>query len=151
MTQIRPTWSIAATKVTQRKDKQMVYYDNAVIMAKGIPVFYSPLLWTPDPEMPRASGLLQPKPGYTRKRGFSLEQPYLWILSPYSYLIIDPQFNTKVNPLLNLEYEGAVSIPATLNIHVGFTNDKFFDNAGQRWGASETRDYLIADGKFKIN
>ena len=145
-----PSWSIAATKVTQRKDKQMVYYDNAVILAKGIPVFYAPLLWTPDPEMPRASGLLQPKPGYSRKRGFSLEQPYLWILSPYSYLIIDPQFNSKVNPLLNMQYKRRF-YSGDLNVQFGFTNDKFFDNAGQKWGTSETRDYLIADGKFKIN
>ncbi len=145
-----PTWSIAASQVTERKDKEMVYYDNAVILAKGIPVFYAPLLWTPDPDQPRASGLLQPVPRTTRKRGLSLEQPYLWVISPYSYLIFDPQFNAKVNPLMSLEYRRRF-YSGDLNVRFGFTNDRFFDNAGKKWGTSETRDYLIADGKFKIN
>jgi len=145
-----PTWSISATKVTQRKDKKMVYYDNATILAKGVPVFYAPLLWTPDPEMPRASGLLQPKPGFTRKRGFSLEQPYLQVISPYSFLIIDPQFNSKVNPLLNLQYRRRF-YSGDLNVRFGFTNESFFDNAGKRFGSAETRDYVEADGRFKIN
>lgn len=145
-----PTWSISASRITQRKDKKMVYYDNATIQVKGVPIFYAPFLWTPDPEMPRASGLLQPKPGYSRKRGFSLEQPYLQILDPYSYVIIDPQFNSKVNPLLSLEYERKF-YSGTLNVRFGFTNDRFFDNTGKKYGESETRDYLIADGAFKIN
>jgi LPS-assembly protein len=145
-----PTWSISATKVTERKDKEMIYYDNAVIKLKGVPVFYSPLLWTPDPGMPRASGLLQPIPGNNRARGISLQQPYLWVISPYSYLIIDPEFNSKVNPLLNLQYERRF-YSGDLNIRFGVTDDKFFDNAGHRWGTDATRGYVIADGRFKIN
>ncbi len=145
-----PTWSIAATKVTERKDKEMVYYDNATILVKGVPVFYSPLLWTPDPEMPRSSGLLQPVPGDNRARGLSVQVPYLWVLSPWSYLIINPELNTKVNPLLSLEYVRRF-YSGDLDIRYGVTNDKFFDNTGERWGTARTRDYLIADGQFKID
>lgn len=145
-----PTWSIEAGEITQRKDKKMVYYSNAVVKIHGVPVLYSPYLWTPDPELERASGFLTPKISADKKRGFSYEQPYLWSISPYSYLIVSPQLNASVNPLLNLEYARHF-YSGTLRARFGFTNDTFFDNSGDRHGASATREYLLADGAFKIN
>ncbi len=145
-----PTWSIEAGKITQRKDKKMVYYNNAVVKIHGVPVLYSPYLWTPDPELERASGFLEPKISTDRKRGLSYEQPYLWSISPYSYLILSPQLNASVNPLLNLEYKRQF-YSGTFSARFGFTNESFFDNSGERRGLAATRDYLLADGAFKIN
>ena len=145
-----PTWSIEAGQITQRKDKKMVFYNNAVVKLKGVPVLYAPYLWTPDPELERASGFLPPKISADQKRGFSYEQPYLWSISPYQYLIISPQLNASVNPLLNLEYQRRF-YSGTLRLRGGFTNESFFDNDGDRHGASATREYLLADGAFKIN
>ncbi len=145
-----PTWSIEAGKITQRKDKKMVFYNNAVVKIKGVPVLYTPYLWTPDPELDRASGFLPPKVSADQKRGFSYEQPYLWSISPYQYLIISPQLNASVNPLLNLDYQRRF-YSGTLHLRGGFTNEAFFDNDGDRHGASATREYLLADGAFKIN
>jgi LPS-assembly protein len=145
-----PTWSIEAGQITQRKDKKMVFYNNAVVKLKGVPVLYAPYLWTPDPELDRASGFLPPKISADQKRGFSYEQPYLWSISPYQYLIISPQLNASVNPLLNLEYQRHF-YSGLLTLRGGFTNEAFFDNDGDRHGASATREYLLADGAFKIN
>ncbi|MGA9657864.1 MAG: LPS assembly protein LptD [Asticcacaulis sp.] len=145
-----PTWSIEAGKITQRKDKKMVFYNNAVIKIHDVPVLYTPFLWTPDPELDRASGFLTPKIGTGRKRGFSYEQPYLWSISPYQYLIISPQFNASVNPLLNLEYQHHF-YSGIFHARFGITDDAFFDNRGDRHGASATRGYVLADGAFKIN
>jgi LPS-assembly protein len=145
-----PTWSIEAGQITQRKDKKMVFYNNAVVKLKGVPVLYTPYLWTPDPELDRASGFLPPKISADQKRGFSYEQPYLWSISPYQYLIISPQLNASVNPLLNLDYQRRF-YSGTLHLRGGFTNESFFDNDGDRHGPSATREYLLADGAFKIN
>ncbi|WP_303831204.1 LPS-assembly protein LptD [Asticcacaulis taihuensis] len=145
-----PTWSIEASQITQRKDKKMVFYNNAVVKLKGIPVLYAPYLWTPDPELERASGFLPPKISADEKRGFSYEQPYLWSISPYQYLIVSPQLNASVNPLLNLDYMRRF-YSGTLHVRGGFTNEAFFDNDGNRHGVSATREYLLADGAFKIN
>ncbi|CAL4867524.1 LPS-assembly protein LptD [Asticcacaulis sp. MM231] len=145
-----PTWSIEAGKITQRKDKKMVYYNNAVVKIHGVPVLYSPYLWTPDPELERASGFLPPKISTDRKRGLSYEQPYLWSISPYSYIILSPQLNASVNPLMNLEYKRQF-YSGTFRARFGFTNESFFDNSGERHGLAATRDYLLADGAFKIN
>ncbi|ESQ84386.1 hypothetical protein AEAC466_08510 [Asticcacaulis sp. AC466] len=145
-----PTWSIEAGQITQRKDKKMVFYNNATVKIKGVPVLYSPYLWTPDPELDRASGFLPPKIGLSKKRGFSYEQPYLWSISPYSYLLVSPQLNTEVNPLLNMEYQRQF-YSGLLDVRLGVTDDKFFDNAGEKYGHSDTRGYILADGAFKIN
>ncbi len=146
-----PSWSIEAGTITQRKDKKMVYYNNAVVKIHGVPVLYMPYMWTPDPELERASGFLQPKVQFSRKRGgLSYEQPYLWSLSPYSQLIVSPQFNAGVNPLVNVEFDRHF-YSGELHARFGFTNESFFDNAGARIGPAATRDYLLADGAFKIN
>ena len=150
-TTTEPSWSIEASKITQRKDKKMVYYNNAIIKLQGVPVLYTPYMWTPDPEQKRASGFLTPKLQFSRKRGgFSYEQPYVWSISPYSDLIVSPQFNAGVNPLLNLEYDRHF-YSGTLRARFGFTNESMFDSDGKRVGMSDTRDYLLADGAFKIN
>ncbi|MFT4090712.1 MAG: LPS assembly protein LptD [Asticcacaulis sp.] len=145
-----PTWSIQAAKIVQDKNKRMVYYRNAVFKAKGVPVLYTPLLWHADPSMDRASGFLMPKYSNARRRGLSLELPYLWAVSPYTDIIISPQINQKVNPFLNLEVNRKF-YSGELNTRFGFTNEAYFTNRGDRYGEKENRGYVIADGEFKIN
>ncbi|HWU48865.1 MAG TPA: LPS assembly protein LptD, partial [Asticcacaulis sp.] len=145
-----PSWSIQASRVTQRKDQKMVYYQNAILRLQGVPVVYMPYMWTPDPTLDRASGFLEPKISFGRKRGFSYEQPYLWSISPYQQLIISPQMNASVAPLLNLDYQRNF-YSGLLHISGGVTNESFFDNHGNKIGPAEIRDYILADGAFKIN
>ena len=145
-----PAWSIQAAKIVQDKNKRMVYYRHAVIKAKGVPIFYTPILWHADPGMDRASGFLMPKYSSSKRRGLSLELPYLWAVSPYTDIIVSPQLNQKVNPLLNLEvnrkfYSGEV------NTRFGYTNEAYFTNQGDRFGDKAGRGYVLADGAFKIN
>ncbi len=150
-TTTEPSWSIEASQITQRKDKKMVFYNNAIIKLQGVPVLYTPYMWTPDPELDRASGFLTPKILFARKRGgFSYEQPYLWSISPYSALIVSPQINAGVNPLLNLEFDRHF-YSGSLKVRFGVTNEAMFGSDGKRIGASDSRDYLLADGAFKIN
>jgi LPS-assembly protein len=150
-TTMEPSWSIEAGRITQRKDKKMVFYNNAIIKLQGVPVLYTPYMWTPDPELDRASGFLTPKILFVRKRGgFSYEQPYLWSISPYSALTISPQFNAGVNPLLNLEFDRHF-YSGNFRARFGFTNEAMFGSDGKRIGTADSRDYLLADGDFKIN
>lgn len=154
-----PSWSIEADQITQRKDKKMVYYRNAKLKLHGVPVFYTPYLWTPDPELERASGFLAPRVGLSDDRGFTYEQPYLWSLSPHDELIISPQLNTNINPLLSLSYARQF-YSGRLNIRVGGTQEAFFDRLGDRYDDAnfqsdkserDWRYYVLADGYFKLN
>jgi LPS-assembly protein len=106
-----PTWSISADRVVQDKARRIVYYTNARIHVLGATVLYLPVFWHADPGGRARIGFLSPNLGASDRRGSSYEQPYLWVISPYSDLVVSPQFNTKVNPFLNGECASA-STPA---------------------------------------
>ncbi|MHB8285872.1 MAG: LPS-assembly protein LptD [Caulobacteraceae bacterium] len=144
-----PTWNIQASRIIQDRDNHVIYYRNAVIRILGVPIFYSPVFWHPDPSAPARSGLLAPKIEYSSRRGFSYEQPYAQILSPSADLIVSPQFNTRVNPFLNMEYtqrtySGLFDIRAGVTDSQNFDSHTFFDH-------ESVRSYILAQGKFQID
>ncbi len=146
---IEPTWSIAASDIVQDHDRRLVIYRNAVLRVKGVPVFYAPVFWHPDPSSPRASGLLIPTIAYSRRLGLSYQQPYLQVISPSEELIVDPQVMTKVNPFLNLEWTKRF-YSGQIDARVGFTYDQNFDGSGHRFGTSTFRSYILANGAFDL-
>jgi LPS-assembly protein len=143
-----PTWSIRADKVVQDKDRQIVWYRNAVIQVFGAPVLYLPVFWHTDPQAQRKSGLLPPKLGVSDRRGVSYEQPYVQVISPYSDLVISPQINTAVNPFLNLHYRKRF-YSGQVEARVGYTYEKDFDGDGDRFGDATSRSYILASGAFR--
>jgi LPS-assembly protein len=158
----QPTWSIQAEKIIQDRDKKLVYYRNAVIKVLGVPVFYTPVFWHPDPSAERASGLLMPKASVSDRRGLSYEQPYLWQISPSQDLVISPQLNVKVNPFLNLDYRKRFH-SGHLEARLGYTYERNFgdfdidqdgtiesDERDKKYGDLTSRSYILADGEFNI-
>ncbi|MDO8377437.1 LPS-assembly protein LptD [Phenylobacterium sp.] len=145
-----PTWSIKADKVVQDRDRQLIYYRNAVIRIFGAPVLYLPLFWHPDPQAVRKSGFLPPKLGASNRRGLSYEQPYLQVLSPSSDITLSPQINTKVNPFFNGHYRKRFYSGA-IDARFGYTYDEDFDGKGNRFGDATSRSYVLASGQFAID
>ncbi|HEX4182292.1 MAG TPA: LPS-assembly protein LptD, partial [Caulobacteraceae bacterium] len=47
-----PTWSIQASDMVEDRARHLITYRNAVVRVKGIPVFYTPVFWHPDPSAP---------------------------------------------------------------------------------------------------
>ena len=144
-----PTWSIQATKVIEDREHQVVYYRNAIIRIKGIPVMYSPIFWHPDPDAPRRSGLLAPKIRYARRLGLAYEQPYLWAISPYADLVISPILTANLAPFLNLEFRERF-YSGIIHARFGYTYEKLFDSNG-RYGDATSRSYILADGQFQLD
>lgn len=147
---MRPTWSISADRVVEDKKRRIVYYRHARIHVFGVPLLYLPVFWHADPEAPRSSGLLAPKLGASDRRGFSYEQPYLWVISPYSDLVLSPQINTKVNPFLNGRYRQAFAT-GEIDARFGYTHDQDFDGRGVKFGDDTNRSYILARGAFRPN
>jgi len=146
----KPTWSIHARKVVEDKKKKIIYFRDAIIEIHGIPVFFTPALWEPDPDAKQKSGLLIPQINESSLRGLSYEQPYLQVISPSEDLIVSPQFNTKVNPFLNVDwrkefYSGAIDVRA------GYTYEQDFNSDGQKLGNETSRSYILAKGLFAID
>lgn len=145
-----PTWSITADRVVQDSVHHLIYYRHARIRVLGIPIMYFPVFWHADPSAERSSGLLAPKIGASSRRGFSYEQPYLWVISPSADLQISPQISTKANPFLNLHYREAFN-SGVIDIRGGYTHDTDLDPKGNRFGDNTSRSYILARGAFKLS
>ena len=160
-----PTFSLQAERVTQDRNRRIIYYRNAVLRVKGVPVFYAPVFFHADPTAERASGFLIPDIELSRRRGLSYEQPYYWAISPSQDLTISPQLNERVNPFLNLDYRKRFW-SGEVRGRFGYTYEQDFgdlfgiDPADGRFkrlqrdvkfGDRTHRSYVLADGRFDID
>jgi LPS-assembly protein len=144
-----PTWSISADRIVQDKKRRIVYYRNAKMRILGAPILFLPVFWHADPEAERSSGLLAPRISASDRRGFSYEQPYLWVISPYSDLILSPQINAKVNPFLNGRLRKRF-YSGDIDLRFGYTHARDFDGKGHSFGESTSRSYILGRGAFDV-
>lgn len=152
-----PSLSIQAEKVIQDEALRAVLYRNAVFRLGGVPVLYLPVFAHPDPTVERASGFLVPTVNYDEGRGLSYEQPYLHVVSPSEDWLISPQINTRVAPLLNLQWRRRFA-DGTVVARGGYTHERMFgdfdlDGDGDaesnvKFGDRTNRTYLLAHGAF---
>ncbi|WP_300378434.1 LPS assembly protein LptD [Henriciella sp.] len=145
-----PTWAIRARKAVFDEEDGMYTYRDAVVEIAGFPVIYLPYFAHPDPQAERRSGFLFPKVGSSSKRGVFYQQPYYWAISPHQDLVISPMINSKVNPVMELDYRKRF-YSGQVNINTSFTNEQNFDSDGERFGDKEWRGHIFADGKFRLN
>ncbi|MDY6925113.1 MAG: LPS assembly protein LptD [Pseudomonadota bacterium] len=152
-----PSIAIQAEKVVQDEELRAVLYRNAVFRVGGVPVLYLPWFAHPDPTVERASGFLIPDPGYDEGRGISLEIPYLQVISPSEDWLISPQFNSRIAPLLNLQWRRRFD-DGTIVLRGGYTHERNFgdfdlDGDGDAesnvtFGERTSRSYLLGYGQF---
>lgn len=74
-----PAWSFEATSAKVVVGDFLTGW-NARFYIKGVPVMYSPYISIPI-KRERQTGFLQPKPGYSRLRGFVLDNSFFWAIS----------------------------------------------------------------------
>jgi len=156
----QPSISIQADKAVQDQDLRAILYRNVVFRVGGVPVFYLPAFAHPDPSVERASGFLIPFPDFDEGRGVSLEVPYLHVVSPSEDWLISPQINTKVAPLLNLQWRRRFD-SGSIVVRGGYTHERNFGDFDQdgdgdaesnvRFGDRTNRSYLLAHGKFDLD
>lgn len=151
-----PSISIQAERVVQDEDLRAILYRNAVFKIGGVPVLYLPFFGHPDPTVERASGLLVPIIEFDEERGLSYEQPYLLVVSPSEDWLISPQFNTRVAPLLNVQWRRRFA-DGTVEVRSGYTYERTFGDFDIDGDGiddiptpldREHRSYLLASGRF---
>lgn len=145
----KPTWALRARRAVLDQNDQMITYGDAVLEVAGIPVFYLPYFAHPDPNSDRRSGLLIPDIGLSSKLGAFYQQPYYWAISPSQDLTVSPLLAANVNPLLEFEYRKRFW-SGEVNANFSFTNERDFDSDGEKFGESEWRGHLFAEGDFNI-
>ncbi len=144
-----PTWALRARRAVIDQESQMMSYRDAVVEIAGIPVVYLPFFAHPDPGSERRSGLLPPDFGSSSKLGLFYQQPYYWAISPYSDLTISPRVMSKVNPLVEAKYRKRFW-SGNLLINTSFTNESEFDSDGEKFGETEWRGHIFAEGGFQV-
>lgn len=74
-----PAWDFKASDATVTVGEYMTAW-NARFRIMGVPVLYSPYVSIPM-KRERQSGFLQPKPGYSKLRGFVLKNSFFWAMT----------------------------------------------------------------------
>jgi LPS-assembly protein len=99
-----PLWQISARRVIHDQAAQNVYYHHAFFELGGVPIFYTPYFYHPDPTVKRRSGFLAPGFGSDSELGLSVEIPYYFALAPNYDVTLAPIFFTQENPVLSAQY-----------------------------------------------
>ncbi len=102
-----PPWSIQAKKINHDKIKKTIYYDHAMLKVYGIPIFYFPKFFHPDPTVKRQSGFLSPFFTNSTSVGIGFGLPYYWSISNDKDLTFTPKIYAKENVLFLNEYRQA--------------------------------------------
>lgn len=145
-----PTWTLRARRAVQDPGAKMIFYRDALLSVRGVPVIYLPYFAHPDPTAGRRSGFLTPDVGSSSKLGAFYQQPYYWAISDYSDLTVSPQFHSKVNPLLGLEYRKRFW-SGDVRFDVTGTQEKDFDSDGNKFGENSFRGSVFGQGRFRLN
>jgi LPS-assembly protein len=146
----RPTWALRARRAILDENNDIISYRDALLEIGGVPVFYLPYFFHPDPTAGRRSGFLIPRVGGSSRLGFVYGQPYYKVLSKSSDITITPTFYSRVRPLLEVDYRKQFWA-GTLNAAGSITFERDFDGDGNRFGEEKVRGHIFADADFEIN
>lgn len=72
----KPLWQLKGNKIIHDKKSETLTYNHAWMEVLGIPVFYTPYFYHPDPSVKRKTGLLIPEYGSSKELGASLSVPF---------------------------------------------------------------------------
>ena len=102
--QQEPLWKIYASRIKHDVKRQNVYYRNAFLKIKDVPVFYTPFLAHPDPTVKRRSGFLIPTYGSSSFLDTYFLPGYFWAISDHSDLTVKPYISTKKGVIPTASY-----------------------------------------------
>lgn len=147
-----PLWQVDARKVNYDAEGQNINYNDAVLRVKNVPVFYTPFLSHPAPEVKRRSGLLMASMGSSSYLGRYIQPVYFWDISDQTDLILSPYFTTDRDVVLNGQYrqyfyKGELSAEGSFLTDDGhYKNDKY-----KKHKRPEHRGNLFLKGRYEIN
>jgi len=154
-----PLWKITASKIKQDVDEKNVYYKNAVLRVKDVPVFYTPFLSHPDPSVKRRSGFLMPSYGSSSFLDTYVQPSYFWAIDDHSDLTFEPYLSTKQGLVPFATYrkyvqrgdfwiEGSVVDDKDVDED---DDDKKSENDSSRRRNKNIRGHLFAKARYEIN
>ncbi|MBK8175021.1 MAG: LPS-assembly protein LptD [Rhodospirillales bacterium] len=135
-----PLWQVRAVKVTHDQEDKIVEFSHSWLDFSGVPVFYIPYFYQPDPTVKRKSGLLIPSFGETSDLGFVAKIPYFAVLSDQQDLTITPWLTTQEGPVLEMRYRQALQ-HGTID----------FDGSGTYDTDQRARGHVMGEARYDID
>lgn len=144
-----PAWQLVTSETTHDENEGTLYHRDARLEVLGMPVFYWPYLWHPDPTVKRRSGFLIPRFSHSSVFGFGYEQPYFWNIAPNMDLTVSPKWTTEQGPIMRAHFrhrtaKGQYSIDGVGAYQLN--PDQLAAPGDVRW-----RGWLRSQGEFSIN
>ena len=146
-----PRWDLHAGTVVLNVDHYTVL-TNAVLRVKGVPMFYTPILYYPTKREGRATGFLMPTYGSSSLRGQSIHNGFFWAINRSQDATILHDWFSKTGQGVGSEYRynlgtGDGNIRAYLDDQHATTYT--LDN-GTQTGTPASRSYEIRGGANQL-
>lgn len=97
-------WQIKSDKLIHDKTEKTLTYHHAWMEFLGVPVFYFPYFFHPDPSVKRKSGVLPPVYATDKNYGFAVIVPYFWEIDKNKDLTTYLTASTEVGAALAAQY-----------------------------------------------
>jgi len=135
-----PLWEIRASRVVHDQAEQQLYFDNASLRIRGLPIFWLPRMRLPDPTLKRATGLLIPELRSTDQLGLGIKLPYFIRLGDYRDLTLTPYLSPNTSTL-EARYRQSF-VKGDVEVNMAVSQDQLVPGA--------TRGYLFATGNVDL-
>ena len=135
-----PLWEIRARRVIHDETERQLYFDDARLLVRGVPVLWLPYLRLPDPTLDRAAGFLVPRPLAQTQLGLGLRIPYFLPLGPSRDLTFTPWLSPETRTL-EFRFRQAFRAGET-EVRGALGRDSI--------RPGEWRGYLMAEGSFDL-
>lgn len=148
-----PLWQLKARKIRHNAEKKDVYYNDAYLEVKGIPVFYTPFMSHPDPTVKRRSGFLTPSIESSSYLGAAIQPRYFWDISENEDFLFTPILTTDKGLVLGGKYNKYVA-RGDVSAEGSFLRDTDEDrNRGALFlkGRYEVNDFWLADADINYS
>ncbi|MEM7070919.1 MAG: LPS assembly protein LptD, partial [Pseudomonadota bacterium] len=145
-------WRLKAQKVVHDRNDQEIEYYHTTVEVGGVPVFYTPYFFHPDPSVKRKSGFLTPRFGSSGSIGTYISVPYFWAIEQDQDLTIEPVIMTKEIPLLYTQYRHAFE-RGNVDIEGSFTQSdrkKGLNNQTYKQNNAK-RGHIFAGGQYSFD
>lgn len=149
-----PTWVIKSKRIIHRESERTIYFEESRFEMFGVPIAYIPYMWSPDPTVRKASGLVMPTFGGSSRTGFGFDLPYFWNIQPNYDLLIAPRYYMRQGFMPVVEWRhGFESGFYTLRAAGIRQQDRsvFIYNEGQpEVGNRDWRGIIHSTGQFRL-
>ncbi|MBO6853186.1 MAG: LPS-assembly protein LptD [Marivivens sp.] len=144
-----PLWAIEADRVTHDADRAQLYFEDARLLVRGVPIFWLPRMRMPDPTVRRSTGFLVPEIRTSDLLGFGYRFPYFVAMGNSRDLLITP-YLSPVTKTLEARYRQAF-LRGEIEIDAAVSTDEIRPGPPRAYFFGKGRFDILADTELRFD